>query len=147
MVQHPSVCEIKLPNFAFDFEIVEGEKRLNDTKEGLLLPLHMLEASFHIPLHPFFYTGTTGPFDVQNVNFNSLSNVIDADLCFYTFPPSGKKREYFVEEWKMSKKLFLSVDLAEPAKERIANIVKSITEGHKDLEDTATTMEVTTIEN
>lgn len=36
MVRHLFVRGIKLPNFAFDFEIVEGEKRLNDTKEGVL---------------------------------------------------------------------------------------------------------------
>ncbi|KAH1130495.1 hypothetical protein J1N35_001873 [Gossypium stocksii] len=30
-------------------------RRLSDIKEGFLLHLHVLEAGFHLPFHPFFY--------------------------------------------------------------------------------------------
>lgn len=52
---HLAVRGIQLPNFAYEFSTVEGVKRLSDTDDGFLLPLHALEASFHLPLHPFFY--------------------------------------------------------------------------------------------
>ncbi|KAK5774511.1 hypothetical protein PVK06_042366 [Gossypium arboreum] len=107
MVRYLFVRGIKLSNFAFDFEIIEGEKMLNDTKEVLLM-------------------------------------LIYASISFLLLARSGKD---FVEEWKRSEKLLLSVELAEPAKERVANTMKTTRESHKDPEDTATTMEVATIEN
>ncbi|KAH1047101.1 hypothetical protein J1N35_037885 [Gossypium stocksii] len=50
------VMGIRLSNFAFAFDAIEGERWLSDTEEGFLLPLHLLEAGFHLSLHPFFCT-------------------------------------------------------------------------------------------
>ncbi|KAH1097555.1 hypothetical protein J1N35_014476 [Gossypium stocksii] len=55
MVKHLATRGISLPNFAYDFEIVKGECSLNDSSDGFILPLYLLEASFYLPLHPFFY--------------------------------------------------------------------------------------------
>ncbi|KAH1091916.1 hypothetical protein J1N35_019173 [Gossypium stocksii] len=45
---------ILLPNFTYQFEIVIGERCLSDSKKGFILPLYLVEAGFHLPLHPFF---------------------------------------------------------------------------------------------
>lgn len=55
MSWHLAVWGIQLPNFAYEFSIVEGARRLSDIKEGFLLHLHVLDAGFHLPFHPFFY--------------------------------------------------------------------------------------------
>lgn len=56
MSRHLAAQGIQLPNFAYDFSIVEEPRRLSDTADGsFLLPLHELEIGFHLPLHPFFY--------------------------------------------------------------------------------------------
>lgn len=45
---------IQIPNFAYDFSIIEGSNRLSDTTDrNFLLPMHVLKVSFHLPLHPF----------------------------------------------------------------------------------------------
>ncbi|KAH1083844.1 hypothetical protein J1N35_023605 [Gossypium stocksii] len=42
-------------NFTYEFFILEGSHRLNDTSDGkFLLPLHALEVGFHLSLYPFF---------------------------------------------------------------------------------------------
>lgn len=55
MARHLVIRGIRLSNFVFDFDAIEGEKRLSDTEEGILLPLHLLEAGFYLSLHPFFF--------------------------------------------------------------------------------------------
>lgn len=51
-----TVQEIQISNFTYDFSIPEGSNCLSDTNNSsFLLPLHVIEASFHLPLHPFFY--------------------------------------------------------------------------------------------
>ncbi|KAH1096889.1 hypothetical protein J1N35_013810 [Gossypium stocksii] len=52
---HLAIQGIQLPNFAYEFSIVEGVQKLNDIDGGFLVPLHVLEASFHRPFHQFFY--------------------------------------------------------------------------------------------
>lgn len=56
MVLDLSIWEIISSYFTFDFLIVEGVKKLSETEKGFLLPLHLLEAGFHLSLHLFFCT-------------------------------------------------------------------------------------------
>ncbi|KAH1114745.1 hypothetical protein J1N35_008123 [Gossypium stocksii] len=50
-----AVQGIKIPHFAYEFSIPEGCHRLSEiTEDTFLFPLHVLEARFHLPLHPFF---------------------------------------------------------------------------------------------
>ncbi|KAH1045776.1 hypothetical protein J1N35_036560 [Gossypium stocksii] len=57
MVNYLAAWGIWLPNFAYHFDIVNGERRLSDSSKGFILPLYILEAGFHLLLHHFFYTG------------------------------------------------------------------------------------------
>lgn len=43
------------PNFTYDFQQLRG-CHLSDNTRGFILPLILLEASFHLPFHPFFYS-------------------------------------------------------------------------------------------
>lgn len=54
MVNHLAARGIRSPNYAYQFNIMTREKRLNNSNEGIILPLYFLEAGFHISLYPFF---------------------------------------------------------------------------------------------
>lgn len=57
MVWYLTIQGIRLSNFVFDFNFIKCERRLSDSEEGfffLFLPLHLLEAGFHLPIHLFF---------------------------------------------------------------------------------------------
>lgn len=50
-----AVRGIEILNFAYNFSILERSHGLSDTNDGsFLLPIHVLEAEFHLPLNRFF---------------------------------------------------------------------------------------------
>lgn len=56
MTQTLAMRGIEIPNFAYDFSILEGPHRLSDTSDkSFLLPFHVLEAGFYLPLNRLFY--------------------------------------------------------------------------------------------
>ncbi|KAK5795200.1 hypothetical protein PVK06_036458 [Gossypium arboreum] len=76
MVNYLAAGGIRLPNFAYHFEIVNGERRLSISSEGFILSLYLLEADFPLPLHPFFYTVIeeyrTGPGQLTSLSWWTL---------------------------------------------------------------------------
>ncbi|KAH1030988.1 hypothetical protein J1N35_043162 [Gossypium stocksii] len=71
MNQILAVRRIRTLNFSYDFSILIGAHRLSNTSNSsFLLPLHILELGFHLPLHPFFYH----LFDDYRIAPNQLSS-------------------------------------------------------------------------
>ncbi|KAH1039321.1 hypothetical protein J1N35_041064 [Gossypium stocksii] len=54
MVNHLVARGIRSPNYAYQFNIVTGERRLSNSNEGFIQPPYFLEVSFHLSLFPFF---------------------------------------------------------------------------------------------
>lgn len=72
MISYLAVCGIRLSNYAYQFDIVTGERCLSDSSEGFILPFYLLKDGFHFSLHPFF-SGVLKKYGIALGKLSSLS--------------------------------------------------------------------------